>query len=52
MGGFGVIFEENWGKFFGFLQKVASFENGLSRFWPSAFATEYLHKPLFSHELT
>ncbi|MBN2376676.1 MAG: hypothetical protein JXD22_09750 [Sedimentisphaerales bacterium] len=34
MGGFVVIFEESWGKVGDFLQKVAIFKKGLSRFWP------------------
>jgi len=38
LGGFGVVFDESWGKLSGFLQKDASFEKGLSRFWFGWFA--------------
>jgi len=34
LGGFGVIFEESWGKVGWFLEKLAIFEKWLSRFWP------------------
>ena len=32
LGGFGVVFNESWGKLSGFLKKLAIFEKGLSRF--------------------
>jgi len=33
-----MVFEESWGKVEGFLQKLAIFENGLSRFCPGCFS--------------